>query len=83
VQATNATATGQDIQEPTARWSSTTVLALPADLVSAFPSQEAFSVNVDPTMLGPPAPIREIWAAELDLGTWCRSSRCQGMKTHV
>ena len=71
VQATNATAMGRDIQEPTARWSSTIALALPADLASAFPSQEASSASADLTTLGPPALIREIWAAELmDQGTY-------------
>ena len=72
VQATNATAMELDIQEPTARWSSTIALGLPADLVSAFPNQEASSASVDLTTLGPPALIRESWAAGLmDQGT-CR-----------
>lgn len=72
MQATHATAMEQDIQDPTARWSSTTALGLPAHLASAFPSQEVSSATVDLTTLGPPAPIREIWPAELDPGTWTR-----------
>ena len=72
VQATPATAMEQDIQEPTARWSSTTVQGLLVHLVSASPSQEASSANVDPTTLGPPAPIKETWVLEPDQETWTR-----------
>ena len=72
VQATNATAMGRDIQEPTARWNSTIALGLHVDLASVFLNQEASSASADLTTLAPPAPIREIWAAELmDQGT-CR-----------
>lgn len=60
VQDIHATAMAPAIRETTVKWSSITVLGLRVDLDSAYPNQEDSSASVDLTMLGPPAPKREM-----------------------